>query len=315
VIRATATERESHIDLRPAFFRPAVEHPRWQQWIDRAFEEDMRPYGVQFALHHYVGSFNSLMSILSSETLWASDVRCLNDSTEFDHGLPTCLHALDSLRSPSLRAHVDLIGQGLRERFRHQTFVACFSTSNNLRSQWEEYADKGRGFVVTFDNLVLTALAPPNGIRLMPVEYGKAVQALRAQRSVARAVEDIEATPPEVADREWTIRSRFTMLATEMFFLCTSFKSADWRPECEWRMIYSRQRRDVGPLDVRTRIGRWRLIPYVVLNLRQRYAQHAAPSFSAVRAGPRVSDAVAELVQRYLREFAPHTTWERQPRF
>jgi hypothetical protein len=275
----------------------------------------MRPYGVRFALHHYVRTFDSLMSILSSDTLWASDVRSLKDTTEFEHGLPKCLQALDALRRPSLRAHVHLVGQGLRERFRHHTFFTCFSTSNNLRSQWDDYADNGRGFLISFDNLVLTALSPPNGIRLMPVEYGEAVQRRRALRAVERAIEDIDATPSALAGSEWTIRSRFTLLATEMFFLCTSFKSEAFRSECEWRMIYSRGRDDVGALDVHTRVARWRLVPYVVLNLRQRYAQHTEPSFQAVRAGPMVRNDVADVVQRYLREFSPHTRWERQPRF
>jgi hypothetical protein len=295
--------------------RPATEHPLWDEWVNRAYAEDMRPYGVRFSLHHYVRSFESLMSILSSETLWAGDVRFLNDTTEFEHGLPTCLRALDSIRSPALRAHVDIASQGLRERFRHQTFVTCFSTANALRSQWDDYANEGRGFVITFDNLVLTALAPPNGIRLMPVEYGQPVQIRRAHRAVARAAEDIEAAIAPGIDVEWAIRSRFTWLATELFFLCTSFKAAKWQPECEWRFIYSRQRRQAGALDVHTRFARWRLVPYVILNLRQRYAQHDEPSFAAVRAGPMVRQPVADVVERYLREFLPGTSWERQPRF
>jgi hypothetical protein len=291
----------------------AADHQLWASWVERGYREDLQRYGVHLYLHHYVRSYGALMSILASQTLWASDVRCLNDSTEFEHGLPICAAAIAAIREPVYRQHARLILQGLNERFRHHTFVACFSTTNDLERQWTEYADNQRGFVITFDNLVLTALNAPNGMRLMPVEYGQDAQRSRARRAVDRALQDLRAADQH--DLEWTIRARFTLLATELFFLCTSFKSEDWRHECEWRMIYSRQDNEPNALPIQTRHAGMRAVPYVALDLQHRYAQHHLPSFAAVRAGPRSDRNEVQLVQRYLREFSRGTTWEQQTRF
>jgi hypothetical protein len=257
------------------------------------------------------------MSILSSQSLWATDVRALQDTTEFQHGLPVCFLALDLVRAPALMPHVQLVKQGLEARFHHQTFVTCLSTRNDLKSQWEEYAENQSGFAISFDSLVLSALESPQGYRLMPVEYGLAAQKRRAEEAVSRALHDIEAAtagqPHDVA--LFAIQSRFVFLATELFHLCVSFKASTYAPEHEWRLIYSCPPGEAGSLKINRRSARGKDVAYVSIDLRRRYAQHTLPSFAAVRAGPETEDNTALLVQQYLHSHAKGTTWERQPRF
>ena len=207
------------MDARAHNLPAAVDHPLWPVWSDRGHSEDMERYPPPLRLHHYVRSHDSLMSILSSRTIWASDVQNLKDSTEFEHGLATCVKALELIREPFFRRHVEIVKLGLRERFLHQTFVACFSAFNDIKSQWENYADSQRGFVVSFDALVLSALKAPLGMRLMPVEYGETAQVNRARESVERAVEDLDRCLPRQAPADvfFTIHSRFTLLAVELF--------------------------------------------------------------------------------------------------
>jgi len=257
------------------------------------------------------------MSILASRTIWASDVQNLNDSTEFQHGLGTCLKALELVREPSFRAHTDIVKHGLSERFLHQTFVTCFSTFNNIEWQWDNYADSQRGFVITFDNLVLSALRAPLGLRLMPVEYGREAQVARARQCVKRALEDLDASLPSQSPSEsfWMIQARFTLLAAELFYLCTSFKDTKWSNEREWRIIYTRPHCKTDALPVKTRVSEGREVKYIVLDLTSRYAQHHLPTFAAVRAGPLVERNSALLIQRYLHDFARGTRWEEQPAF
>jgi hypothetical protein len=254
------------------------------------------------------------MSILASQNLWAGDVGCLDDSTEFQHGLPTCVEALELIREPLLMPHVELVKQGLREQFRQRTFVACFSTANDLRAQWDAYADSQQGFVISFDMVVLSALWAPLGLRLMPVEYGKDAQLDRARRAVRRAISDIESALPGLSRRDavWTVRSRFTLLAAELFFFCASFKNGKYRSEHEWRLIYSRPENESEALPIATRVSGIRAVDYVNVDLRSRFAQHQLPTFAAVRAGPRTEESIRTLVHKYLREFATSTRWELQ---
>ena len=82
---------------------PAVDHPLWQTWFTRAYAEGRRSYGVHEYLPHYVSSYGSLMSILASQALWASDINSLKDTTEFEHGIPICSEAIELIRDPYLQ--------------------------------------------------------------------------------------------------------------------------------------------------------------------------------------------------------------------
>ncbi len=255
------------------------------------------------------------MSILSRRTLWATDAQNLTDATELVHGLPTCFEPLDHIREPMLLEHVEILKQGLRERFQYRTFVACVSSANDIESQWQEYADHGRGFVITFDTRILSALS---GVRLMPVEYGDDAQVARARHAVDRALEEIETASPDKSDYAcvaWTIHSRFTLLAAELFYLCTTFKAWGLRNEHEWRVIYTRHDNVEGSPEIQTRNSMGRKVQYVELDLTQRYFQHHLPTFEAVRGGPRVNPNSAHLVQGFLTEFTKDTRWEEQPPF
>ena len=293
---------------------PGVDHPNWPTWMERGYAEDIQPYGVELQLYHYVRSWDALMSIMSSRTLWASDARCLNDTTELDYGFRICRDALKTISDRRLREHMDLIEAGLSRRFFYQTFVACFSCENNLKGQWEKYADCERGFCVEFDSRLLSALKAEPGIRLMPVEYDPFVQRRRTQRAVARAVEDISKAPrPSAAHFEFTIQARFTLLAVELFYLCSTFKAWEWRHEREWRLVYTRQEDDAGALPVRHRARGAEEIPYVVIDLRTTYTRTIIPTFAAIRGGFRLNRETAALAKRYLLDFEPLTRWERQP--
>ncbi len=283
----------------------------WDTWVERAYLDDMQPYGAPRLLHHYVRSYESLMSILASQRLWASDVSCLRDTTEFRLGVPTCLKALKLIRSPYFAPHVRIIESELREKFRHRAYVACLSTSNDLRSQWENYADEDRGYAITFEMRVLSALDAPLGLRVMPVEYGHQRQLMRARRAVRRAIEDLDAILPRLnhAHAVYAVRTRFTLLAAEFYFLCISFKRERFRRESEWRIIYTRPDDAPGalPVDVR-KPG----IAFVSIDLTARYAQQTRPTFAAVRAGPRSDPVLRKLVRDYVREALPKTKWDRQ---
>lgn len=296
-------------------FPLATEHPWWQRWVDRSLEEDLTQYGAPLRLHHYVRSWVSLLSILTRRTLWATDARHFTDTTELVHGLPTCFEALDHIREPMVLEHVDILKQGLKDRFQYRTFVACVSSANDIESQWEEYADQGRGFVITFDTRILSALS---GVRLMPVEYGQDAQVERARRAVNRALEEIEIASPDKSNYAfvaWTIHSRFSLLATELFYLCTTFKAWNLRQEHEWRVIYTRHDNDEGGPEIQTRDSMGRDAQYVELDLTQRYFQHHLPTFEAVRGGPRINPNSAHLAQGFLKEFMKDTRWEVQPPF
>ncbi len=299
-------------------FRSPETHPLWDAWFQRAYTADIRPYGNPPYLHHYVRSWQDLTSILTNQSLWASDIEGFADTTEYRHGVRTCFPALDAIADqPLFRPHVAMLKQALREKFRQRTFIACFSTEHDLETQWERYADAQRGFVLSFDARVISALTSLPPCRLIPVEYGNAVQRRRAERAVQRAVKDLGAAirGRNRADVQWAIQARFTQLAVEMFFFCATFKDEAYRGEREWRLIYTRQNVEPGALPIRHRLANGRLVNYVTMDLTDRSINHDLPSFAAVRAGPKTDPKVAYLAREFLLDTKCQAAWEPQPPF
>lgn len=295
-------------------FPPAVEHPRWDAWFSRAHEEDFKPYGNPLVLHHYA-RFEATMSVLSSDTLWATDARGLRDSTELSHGLPMCLAALGRLAAdPRTASFVFAMFQGLEERFRYETFVSCFSLRNDIQSQWESYADKQRGFAIGFSNICLSGLSAPSALRIMPVEYDQGAKERRAIRAAARAEEDIwdprSATEYGIA---YTIHSRLTLLGIEFFYLCSTYKAPRFQTEEEWRLVYAGLRGDPDRLPVMIRRSDGR--PYVEIDLNRTFRRVPTQIYNVIREGPQTPPGARDLVQSLLGARGLGVAWERQTPF
>jgi hypothetical protein len=293
-------------------FVPSTDHPLFWRWQERSHNEDLTPYGSQLRLHHYT-SFNGLMGILTSNAVWASDVRFLNDDTEIDYGKRVCFDALMGIHDRRLLPYVGAIARSLEANFGVDTYVACFSRSGTLQSQWMDYADRHRGYAIAFDGLCLSWLWAPPALRLMPVEYGPKAQNLRARRAVERALEDIDLERRHRSPNlEFTIQSRLHLLAVEMMYLCASFKSWGWRREQEWRLIYSRfGANEDESLPVLYRDSG---TPFVQLDLARTVDGQPRPIYAAIRQGCMVRRS-SDLVRRYLRERGLRIPLEYQPRF
>ena len=114
----------------------------------------------QERLYHYT-NFTGLLGIVDRHALWASDIRCMNDSAELKH-------AADLIRTEITRrigsghAKPDLLNQFLdwvthRITNGHMLFAASFRANGNLLSQWRGYSRLGKGVSLGFDpNYILT---------------------------------------------------------------------------------------------------------------------------------------------------------------
>ena len=121
----------------------AVAHEDWDQWNERMFDADQRPYGVRLLLHHYT-SFAGLTGILSTARLRATDVLFCNDRGELTYGWAICDRALGIVDRARFGFFVERVRAGIEHRFGHAVFVACTSEAVDLRWQWQDYADRER---------------------------------------------------------------------------------------------------------------------------------------------------------------------------
>ena len=98
-------------------------------------------------VYHYTGP-DGLAGILLGREIWATDLRYLNDSTEYEYLFARLSHrsaALDNAPAEAIAMTqaAQRIIAGL-SRF----YVACFCKSDDLLSQWRGYAGGIGGFAI-----------------------------------------------------------------------------------------------------------------------------------------------------------------------
>ena len=116
---------------------------------------------------HYT-SISALEGILSSGAVWATEVHYTTDASEFVHAqnvatafLQEIVPADESMaraKQAGLNVLVHAFENGPLSPDITEVFVASFSSCADLKSQWMEYADAGRGVSIAFD---LSGIRPP----------------------------------------------------------------------------------------------------------------------------------------------------------
>jgi Protein of unknown function (DUF2971) len=131
-------------------------------------------------LWHYTTT-PSLLSIINSERIWATDAMYLNDSRELLEGAGRLdFEATRALAEPTpnpspVRALWLEIERALGSHAKvlmpeQGPFVACFCSEGDLLSQWRGYSS-GSGYAIGFSGASLRALAESIGGSLMEVIY------------------------------------------------------------------------------------------------------------------------------------------------
>jgi hypothetical protein len=185
-------------------------------------------------LYHYCPQ-DVLPKILSSGNLRASDVLCMNDRREVAYAFNDVIapivsqrelgdpkYFIDSLASP------DLV-RGIWGRF--CTYIACFSSTAELPSQWRNYA-KSAGYAIGFDYNLLQTWCTSRGVVLFPVIYEGSRQSSMITRFFDRE--------KEVERSRHCPRSTIMKLRDQgriyLASLAMTLKEPSWRSECEWRV-------------------------------------------------------------------------------
>lgn len=218
-------------------------------------------------LYHYTTP-DGLRGILGSRRLWATHVRYLNDSSEFQYTLVfaqvqlaryagTCAdYRLKKLNDEWVRA--------IRIAGRDHYYALSFSAERDLLSQWRAY---GRaGYALGFDegHLFAVAAAFDGRAAFVPCIYdlaqqhsvwNHATEYLR-QSFLERCEAEGEATQDVVDEFAAHFYSFVTVLST-------SFKHPAFSQESEWRLVFEGPDPAGRDPDLRRRAGVGGTVPYL----------------------------------------------------
>lgn len=216
-------------------------------------------------LYHYT-SGQALLGILESDSVWASQIRYMNDSKEFTHAVEHATQALHMLsmassnqtgtRSELCRAVISYL-----EKLDHlPLYVACFSEIFDSLSQWRGYCPPNCGYSLGFDRVKLESAAEEQGFKLKKCVYDRDVQSQTVSKWASKTIEALEAGCPTGADPFRYTHDNSDKFLPDFVAFAPYMKDPSFSDEHEWRIV-GRFRGDDKLVNLRP--GRSLLVPYV----------------------------------------------------
>jgi hypothetical protein len=128
-------------------------------------------------LAHYT-SAAGLVGILQSRSIWATNIRFLNDTREFLHATDLAKSYVLAAKSTSARSVSGVLAYTLvdqPERMQGTTWIASFSERGDLLSQWRGYCPHG-GYSVIFRPKPIAEVARRHQLAFARCIYERSVQ-------------------------------------------------------------------------------------------------------------------------------------------
>lgn len=257
------------------------------------------PRELPSKLFHYT-TVEGFIGIITSRSLWASDMLSLNDASEASYPFRIITEALEAGRPGVPQEHRRRFETQLTEYlFRMCTpFVACFCEDGDLLSQWKGYGNGGEGFALGVSPSWLLSLDSSIGFRLQRVIYD-VDQQVGLVRMLLDHVSSLLARR-SFSDQEQ--REVWQQAAASLGPWVVMFKDPVFREEREWRLV--KVMPIPRPCSFR-RSGR-RIVPYVEIPVRD------CKAITRVVRGPYFSDTETRgaYIMMVTHEFIQGATFE-----
>ena len=196
-------------------------------------------------LHHYTTA-EVLRSIIDSRTIWATDLRYMNDAEELTYPRNLVSKVFADTAAARKRPVSEKLVRSIRERVNwhfYRYFGASFSEEPDLLGQWRGYGEGSR-VSIAFDFRWCEPQGYYNGILLSEPLLLPVVYEPEEQHAVAAGImNDLLDLADECEDPEsMSTLSRIGHGAFQSLILpLLSFKNPVWREEREWRMVVLEQ--------------------------------------------------------------------------
>ena len=233
-------------------------------------------------IYHYT-SVDTLIKVLESQSLWASDLTKMNDPHEFTAGL----EILRELFSQSFPNSITWFDNNQVVGLNNQQLLlgSSFSNEPDDLSQWRSYGDDGRGVVIGIDESILLS---HNTITLhrfykedeKPVSYVHLFNVIYSKEEIAAKTRELFASVEDFSND----RTESFKLSLGISRLACSYKADFYRSENEVRAVVEHSKRSelyleedlkgLRPFDLKFRTSKYGLTAYcnLMLGLRENSA-------------------------------------------
>lgn len=213
--------------------------------IEQRAQELLKKYAFKEpqSVWHYTSS-SALLNMLENNSIWLSDFRLLNDTSELNYGLNIFKNAAEQFKGiNALAPQAELVRALMQEFDRSEKFslayVFCVCAEEDSVTQWLSYAAKSTDPVaMKFDLQSLRNFSWNEfRTRVFPVAYRPEVQ-----RNIANSMVRSFLTLPQCKSYlAGNVRDRskidFELFATMCANMCIQFKHPKFQAEQEWRVV------------------------------------------------------------------------------
>jgi hypothetical protein len=228
----------------------------------------------ELTLFHYT-SIEGLMGVVNSKSLWASEVRYLNDAAELHHfgslANQQILQAQSTNQNSDEREILSQFGEWLKERLSSGplVFVSSLTENGNLLSQWRGYCSHGKGVSLGFNPIELAKAAKESHFSLGRCVYEPERQNEVVAEVISIALKGAMASGPalpSVSHPTQSYHSVFNALCGEILRIASLLKHPAFSEESEWRAVSPAFSNYVSaPICYRN--GKSMLVPYIHFKL------------------------------------------------
>jgi hypothetical protein len=237
--------------------------------------------------YHYTGR-SGLGGILKTGGLWATHRWTMNDKEEFGYAQRLIDEVLDEMATGSdlpnvatrlareCRVNLDRILTDSEECSR--AYCACLSLSRDQESQWESYADGGKGFSLGFylptilrtQQFCVEAGRPY--LFCAPVRYQPDEQKAMVRRVLEEGIQRVKIFADSVSNSAGDLTAFYRTILGDVVAVITAYidfiKHPDYRSECEMRIMRDPNDGTLNAQDIRHFSRGGLSVPYLFFDLR-----------------------------------------------
>ena len=211
-------------------------------------------------IYHYT-DVRGLIGMIASGRIWATHVSRLNDAMEYEIGVSFVTNFIGANLKRASKAIIDKAISQLRSV---DTFIACYSATADVLSQWRAYSGAGTGYCI---GLKTSEMATRDGRMplLEKVIYSKTTAEAVLSLLLARVDEFLD------GHNFGEVEVGYLMGLLDVTFnnVACIIKHSTFEEENEYRQIYQPATSTLL-LDTKYRMGRFGLTPYVEIEFLQK---------------------------------------------
>lgn len=218
---------------------------------------------------HYT-PLSGLIGIVKSQTLWATNIKFLNDEHEFQHAIDLIKNIVKNAKITKdhsdynayqeFKTHVNSRLNHLSNYDTESVFTLSFSEQTDLLSQWRGYCPANNGYCIIFD---VTKLYEEVKSKIKDCHLVKCIYDLKDKETrLKKVLNEYWGKYLKVNNDKARIKL-FDELEEELMLLASYFKHPSFEEEKEHRIVVILPYAADG--DLLFREGRFSLIPYIEL--------------------------------------------------